>query len=60
MAQVTNLTRFRKQKARAEKRARGDANAALHGRSKAQVATLKAEADMARQRLDAHRREREE
>ncbi|MGB7316590.1 MAG: DUF4169 family protein [Planktotalea sp.] len=36
MGKPVNLNRFRKQKARAEKTARADQNAALHGLSKAE------------------------
>ena len=36
MAEIVNLNRFRKEKARAAKRAEGDANAAKFGRSKAE------------------------
>ena len=36
MAEITNLNRFRKQQARAEARRTADANAAKHGRTKAQ------------------------
>ena len=57
MARVTNLNRFRKQKARAEKRARAEANAAKYGRSKAQKALEQARAEKSARLLDAHRRE---
>jgi exonuclease V gamma subunit len=57
MSNVTNLTRFRKDKARAEKRAAGDANAAKFGRSKAQRQLEEVQAEKARITLDAHRRE---
>ncbi len=57
MARLTNLNRFRKQKARAEKRARADANAARYGRSKAEKALEEARAEKAARLLDAHRRE---
>ncbi|HKK87122.1 MAG TPA: DUF4169 family protein [Roseovarius sp.] len=36
MSKPVNLNRFRKEKARAEKRARADENAVKHGRTKAQ------------------------
>ena len=36
MSKPVNLNRFRKDKARAEKRARADDNAVKHGRTKAQ------------------------
>jgi len=57
MSNVTNLNRFRKDKARAEKRARGDANAAKHGRSKAEKSLETARTDKARRELDAHKRD---
>lgn len=60
MADVTNLNRFRKQKARAEKRAQGDENAAKFGRTKAQRVLEETQAEQARTRLDAHRREGDE
>ena len=57
MAQITNLTRFRKDKARAEKRKAADENAAKHGRTKAQKAAEKAEAARTARSLDGHRRD---
>ena len=57
MAQITNLTRYRKDKARAEKRRQGDENAARHGRTKAQKAAEQADAERAAQTLDQHRRD---
>ena len=36
MSKPVNLSRFRKEKARAEKRARADENAVKHGRTKSQ------------------------
>ncbi|KFI27443.1 DUF4169 family protein [Paenirhodobacter enshiensis] len=58
MAEIINLTRFRKQKARADKRSGADANAARFGRSKAQRALEAAEAEKTRDHLDAHRRDK--
>ncbi|MGX9854922.1 DUF4169 family protein [Limimaricola variabilis] len=52
-----NLNQFRKQKARAEKRARADVNAAKFGRSKAEKIRDAAEAEAAAKRLDQHRRD---
>ncbi|WPY94818.1 DUF4169 family protein [Limimaricola variabilis] len=52
-----NLNQFRKQKARAEKRARADVNAAKFGRSKAEKSRDAAEAEAAAKRLDQHRRD---
>lgn len=57
MAKVTNLNRFRKDRARAEKRAQGDENAVKHGRTKAQRALERARADRAERDLDGHERE---
>lgn len=56
MSQITNLNRFRKQKARDEARKQGDANAAKHGRSKAQRAAEQDAANRANQHLDQHRK----
>ncbi|HEY0214597.1 MAG TPA: DUF4169 family protein [Paenirhodobacter sp.] len=55
MAQITNLNRFRKQKARAEQRVTADANAAKFGRTKAQRAQEEAESARVRAALDGHR-----
>lgn len=57
MSQVTNLNQFRKQKARAEKRAQGDANAAKFGRTKAERDLEPARKDKERRDLDGHKRE---
>ena len=57
MGDVTNLNRFRKDKARAEKRRAGDANAAKHGRSKAERDLAKARAEKAARDLDGHRKD---
>lgn len=47
-----NLNRFRKEKARAESKARADQNAVKFGRSKAQKELEKARADKAARDLD--------
>lgn len=57
MSNVTNLNRFRKDRARAEKRAQGDANAVKFGRTGGQKAAEKAAAQKARRALDGHRRD---
>lgn len=57
MAQITNLNRYRKDKARAEKRLLGDENAAKHGRTKAQKAVEQADAERAARSLDRHLRD---
>lgn len=54
MAQPVNLNRFRKEKARAEKRARADANAAKFGRTKAERIAQQARQDRATATLDGH------
>jgi len=56
MSRPVNLNRFRKQKARADKRARGDENAAQSGLSKAEKTLARARADQARRDLDGHER----
>jgi hypothetical protein len=52
-----NLNQFRKQKARAEKRARADENAVKFGRSKEQKSLEKARADKAARDLEGKKRE---
>ncbi|MEL6511665.1 MAG: DUF4169 family protein [Pseudomonadota bacterium] len=52
MSQPVNLNRFRKDKARAEKKARADQNAAVHGRSKAEKELDRARAQKAARDLD--------
>lgn len=59
MAEVVNLNRARKAKARVNNRAERDENAAKFGRTKAQKAAEKSAADKARKTLDAHRRDPE-
>jgi len=50
-----NLNKVRKARARAEDKARADANAVKHGRSKAQRLLEAARADKAKARLDQHK-----
>ena len=57
MAQPVNLNRFRKQKARDEKRREADANAAKHGLTKAQKELARARAEKAKRDLDGHETE---
>lgn len=57
MADILSLSRARKDRDRASRRAKADANAARFGRSKTQKARDKAEADRAERTLDAHRRD---
>ena len=54
-----NLNRFRKDKARAERKAQADENAAKFGRTKAQKTKEAAEAERMRRTLDQHRRDEE-
>lgn len=57
MSKVTSLSRFRKTKVRAEKRARADENAVKFGRSKAQKQREEADQARARAALDGKLRE---
>ncbi|MCA0043734.1 DUF4169 family protein [Celeribacter litoreus] len=57
MSNVTNLNRFRKQKARDAKRTRADENAVKFGRTKAERDLEKARADKAKSDLDGHERD---
>jgi len=57
MGKPVNLNRFRKEKARAGKKARADENAVKFGRSKAEKDLDRARADKARRDLDGHERE---
>ena len=59
MAAPVNLNRFRKDKARAEKKARADENAAKFGRTKAEKQRDALIADKAVRHLDQHKREDE-
>ena len=52
MAEPINLNRFRKEKARADKKARADANAVRFGRTKAQKDVDKARQEKADRDLD--------
>ena len=60
MAEIVNLRQARKQKARAEKEARADENRIAFGRTKAEKNLRQAEQELARSRLDAHRRDPDE
>lgn len=55
MAQPVNLNRFRKQKARAEKTARADANSVKFGRSKAEKLAEDQDRTRADRKLDGHK-----
>ncbi|TCO70609.1 DUF4169 family protein [Rhodovulum euryhalinum] len=56
---IVNLRAARKARERAEKRAKGDENAARFGRTKEQRTREEADAARARAHLDAHRRDEE-
>ncbi len=55
MAKPVNLNRFRKEKARAEKKARADQNAVKFGRTKDQKGLDKAAKRITKDRLDGHK-----
>ena len=57
MADLINLRRARKTRDRARKKAEADANAARHGRSKAERTLTDAQQAKARTDLDAHKRD---
>jgi Domain of unknown function (DUF4169) len=57
VAEIINLRQARKNKARAEKEARADANRISFGRTKAEKNLTKAEQDLAKSRLDSQRRD---
>jgi len=57
MAEPVNLNRFRKQKARADKKARADENTVKFGRSKAERELERARAEKARRDIDSHKRD---
>ena len=58
--EVINLRRMRKQRARSDKRRRGDENATLHGRSAADRRLTDALNQLEERRLYAHIRETDE
>lgn len=55
MGKPVNLNRFRKDKARAGKKARADSNAAKFGRTKAERELEKAREDKAVRDIDSHK-----
>ncbi|WP_127112004.1 DUF4169 family protein [Shimia sediminis] len=57
MSNVTNLNKFRKQKARSEKQARADENAVKFGRTRTQKELERARAEKAQRDLDGKERE---
>jgi hypothetical protein len=60
MAEIINLRQARKQKARAEKEARANENRTAFGRTKAEKNLSQAEQDLAKSRLDSHKRDYDE
>ncbi len=54
MGKPVNLNRYRKEKARAKKKARADQNSAAFGRSKAEKEVLQKQQDKQRSDLDNH------
>jgi len=57
MAEIVNLRRFRKEKARAAKEAQAAANRAAFGRPRHERQRIKAERELQLRRLDALKRE---
>lgn len=55
MAEIVNLRRVRKQKARAERQEAADANRLKHGMTAAEKKQREAERDLAERRLAGHR-----
>ena len=58
MAEIVNLRRFRKAKARAEAGATADVNRVRHGRSAAERRAEESEAARLKSGLDRHRRDK--
>jgi len=57
MAEIVNLRQARKQKARADKEVRATENRASFGRTKVEKKLSQAEQDLAKSRLDSHKRD---
>jgi hypothetical protein len=57
MAEIINLRQARKRKERAAKEAKAEANRVAFGRTKGERQQTDAERDLARRRLDGHRRD---
>ncbi|MEM1073011.1 MAG: DUF4169 family protein [Pseudomonadota bacterium] len=57
MSAPINLNKARKERARAEKKARADENVVRFGRTKSQKENDRAEKERAHKNLDAHKRE---
>ncbi len=60
MAEIINLRQARKNKARAEKEARANENRVSFGRTKAEKMLTKAKQDLAKGRLEGHKRDPDE
>ena len=60
MAEIVNLKRARKAKARVASAAEAEANRLAHGRAKAEKSQTKAEKDAALRKLDGHKRNTQE
>ncbi|MGO4524382.1 DUF4169 family protein [Microvirga sp. 2MCAF35] len=60
MGEIINLRQARKQKARAEKEVRANENRIAFGRTKAEKNLRQAEQDLAKSRLDQHKRDDDE
>ena len=60
MAEVVNLRRARKERARAEAAKQADANRVAFGRTKAEKSLTAAERDLAARRIDGHKLEKPE
>ena len=54
MGKPVNLNRFRKEKARAERKARADRNAVAFGRTKAEKEVVKLQQEKQKRDLDNH------
>ena len=57
MSKIVNLRQARKQRIRSEAKAAADANAAKHGRSKANKEQTEAATSLEQRRLDGHKRD---
>ena len=55
MAEIVNLNRARKHRAKAEDKARAEANRLAHGRAKTEKLATKAERERAARLLDGHK-----
>ena len=59
MAEIVNLRRVRKEKARADKERAAEINRTTFGRTKAEKLATKAEREAAARKLDGHKRNRD-